>query len=82
MASQNSLIIRNAEARIRIDAAIQNIEKAGIKFEKIAITNRDREVAQTHQLENFAAAFEAIAEHLKPAEKTTAAPKKTTAKSK
>lgn len=67
MASENSLIIRNAVARERLNKAVAQVAASGVEIPNADITGRDKAVAQAQELEYFATVLEAVAEKLAPA---------------
>lgn len=61
MASEKSLILRNAAARARLGAAVAAIRSQGVDIPELATTHRDPQVAKSQELEYFADTMEVIA---------------------
>lgn len=62
MASQKSLILREAAARQRSQKAIGHLRVEGVNIPELVTTNRDVQVARVQELEYFADVMERFAQ--------------------
>lgn len=60
MASQNSLILREANVRDRLKAELDRARENGANIPEPVFTHRDRDVARVQELEFFADVVEAL----------------------
>jgi len=61
MASEKSLILRNAAARERLNKAFATIRKSGVEIPEAQVTHRDAAVAKVQELEYFADTVDTLA---------------------